>query len=192
MALRAMAGSGLKEAPAAWVSSIAEGLAGNDRELVRQAVATARALPVRKADAANLSAALLAVARANAIPPEVRLDALAALPGSLASIEPDQFEFLRAYLDPSRPVSVRSAACAALAKTKLNAEQLNALAETLKTVGPIELPKLLPAFDKSGDEALGLKLLESLKESKSLSSLRAEVLKPRLTNFPMIVQQKGE
>jgi putative membrane-bound dehydrogenase-like protein len=191
IALRAMASSGLKEMPAAWTASLAEALATNDREVVRQAVAAAKALPPAKGSATNLNPALLQVASDTSASAEVRLDALAAVPGGLAKVEPDLFDFLRASLDPTAPVSTRSTAAAVLARSKPNPDQLNALADTLKAVGPIELPKLLPAFDKSGDETLGLKLLASLKESKGVSALRPDVLKPRLTNFPAVVQQKG-
>src|SRR5206468_9741895 len=41
------------------------------------------------------------------------------------------------------------------------------------------------------DETTGLKLIGALKESKALSSLHPDMLKPRLTNFPETVQQNG-
>ncbi len=65
------------------------------------------------------------------------------------------------------------------------------MADALKGIGPLELPKLLPAFERSPGEALGLRLLAALKESKGVA-LRPEVLRPRLPNFPTVVQLKGE
>ena len=67
-----------------------------------------------------------------------------------------------------------------------------ALIDNLKSAGPLELPKLLTAFEKSSDEALGLKLIAALSQCGGSSTLRPETLKPRLTNFPAIVQQKGD
>jgi len=192
IALRAMAQSGVKETPAVWSAELPPALASSDTDIVRQAVATVRTLPAPKGDTTALTAALLKVAANSSLPAEARLDALAAVPGGLGGVDASQFELLRASLDPARPVNERAAASAVLARARLSNAQLFALAEALKSVGPLEVPKLLPAFDRSGDEALGLRLLAALKESKGAAALRAEVLKPRLTNFPAVVQQKGD
>jgi hypothetical protein len=48
MALEAIARSGLKETPTAWIAAVTKSLGGNDPELMPVAVATARALPVPK------------------------------------------------------------------------------------------------------------------------------------------------
>jgi putative membrane-bound dehydrogenase-like protein len=192
VALGAMAGSGMKELPASWTTTLTVALYAIDPEVVSQAVATARALPAPKKDTDNFNAALLKVARDPARPDDVRLGALASVPGGLRDVEPTLFDFLRGNIDPGRPVNDRSSACAVIAKARLSPEQLAGLADALKTVGPLELPKLLPAFEKSTNETLGLKLLAALKESKGASGLRAETLKPRLTNFPAVVRQKGD
>jgi putative membrane-bound dehydrogenase-like protein len=195
IALRAMAASGLKEQPASWTASITAALttlttAG--MAAVREAVAVAKAVPAAKREGDVLTAQLLKVGGDVSVPADVRLDALAAVPGGLSNVTPDLFDFLRTRIDPAQSVSARSVACAVLAKSKLSAEQLNTLAEMLRTTGPIELPKLLPAFSKCTDEALGLKLLAALKESKGASVLRPDMLKPVLTNFTASVQQQAD
>ena len=190
--LRAISQAGLKEAPSAWLAGIARHLAGSDGELVRAAVAAARSFASVPEGGAALGAALWQVARSSSTPDEVRLDALAAIPGGLKAIEPELFTFLLSNLAPAKPVLLRSRAASVLAKAKLTPDQLLALADAIKSTGPLEVPKLLAAFESSTDETLGLKLVASLKESPALSSLRAEILKPRLTNFPASVQQEGE
>src|SRR5207247_9127573 len=87
--------------------------------------------------------------------------------------------------------NTRSAAATVLARTKLNAEELVALTESLKSAGPLEMPKLLTAFEKSSDETLGLKLVSALNQAK-VSGLRVDLGKPLLTNFPATVQEAGE
>ena len=67
-----------------------------------------------------------------------------------------------------------------------------ALVDDLKSAGPIELPKLLGAFARATNENVGLALVQALKESKALSALRAEMLKPNLTNFPAVVRQHAD
>jgi putative membrane-bound dehydrogenase-like protein len=192
VALRAMARANLKETPASWTAELALILGGTDAALIREAVSVARAWPAPKNGAPALAAALLSVARDTAAPAEVRLEALAATPGALTPVEPELFELLRSNLDPTKPVMTRSAAAGVLAKAKLSTEQLLALTDCLKTAGPLEVTKLIAAFDKAKDEALGLRFVAALKQSPGLAALRPDNLKPRLTNFPMTVQQRGD
>ena len=99
--------------------------------------------------------------------------------------------FVRAQIDPTKPVQVRGAAASVLANAKLNEEQLLELVETAKIAGPLELTKLLGAFEHSSNESVGLKLLAALKESKSLASLRPDVIKTLFAKYPPAVQEKG-
>jgi len=69
---------------------------------------------------------------------------------------------------------------------------LLALAETIKSVGPLEMTKLLTAFEKAKSEAVGLKFLAVLKEAKGLASLRADVLQSLLAKYPTTVQEHGK
>jgi putative heme-binding domain-containing protein len=87
---------------------------------------------------------------------------------------------------------MRSTAAGVLAKAKLTPEQLLALTETLKAAGPLEVPKLLGAYEKATDETLGLKLVAALKQSSGVAGLRAEMLTPRLTNFPETVRREAD
>jgi len=191
IALRSMAQAGLKEAPPGWLAGVAHALAQENSDLVRQAVTTAAALSLPKGGHAELSEALLRLARDLKAAPPVRLEALAVVPGGPPALEPALFEFVRANLDPGRPVNTRSAAATVLARARLNAEELSALTESLKSVGPLEMPKLLSAFEKSNDETLGLKLVSALKAAKP-AGLRYGLVKPLLTNFPATVQREGE
>ena len=95
-------------------------------------------------------------------------------------------------MQPARPASLRTAAAAVIGKSKLDRPQLLALAEVVKSAGPLELPRLLPAFDNASDETLGLELIAALKQSSARSSVRADVLRPRLAKYPQSVQRQGE
>lgn len=194
LALRAMAAAGLKEAPARWLSDLAAVLGGpvGDPALGRQAVATVRVLPLPRPGHAELAAALGRLGRDGAAPVDVRVDALAAIPGGPGAIEPALFDFVRAHLDGREPMLVRSAAASVLARAALTPDQQLALAETMKTVGPLEAPKLLPAFEKSPGEALGLKLVAALKNSPGLPGLRVGALKALFAKYPATVQGPGQ
>jgi len=192
VALSAMARTRAKELPSRWIAPLVRALAGGEIEVTRSAVAVARAAPPSKDAAADLHAALLRVARDSASPLDVRIDALAALAGGLTSVDQGLFDLLRSGLEPAQPISIRIAAAAVLEKAHLERKQLLALTGLLANTGPLELPRLLPAFDRGSDEALGLAMIDALRQSKGRSSIRADILRPRLAKYPESVQKKGE
>src|SRR5262249_22725006 len=161
----AMARANLKEPPAAWRDSLVQVLGCRDSNLVGTAASTARSWSLGPDNAGELGAALRKVGSDSSLPVQIRLEALAAVPGHLTPVEPELFQFLRHHLAPSNPVLVRSTAAEVLAKAALNPEQLSSLTESVQTSGPMEVPKLLSAFDKATDEDLGMKLIHALEKS---------------------------
>src|SRR5207302_11042062 len=101
-------------------------------------------------------------------------------------------DFLRANLDPAKPVIMRGSAASALATAKLDSEQLLSLTDSIKAAGPLEISRLLGAFDHANSEAVGLRLVAALNESKGRSGLRVDLLKPLLEKFPASVQEQSK
>jgi putative heme-binding domain-containing protein len=190
--LKAMARSGLKEVPASWISGLTKAVASSNAELVREAVATARALPLHRPQANELTTKLLAVAADTRAAASVRLGALAAVPGGLTKVGPAQFDFLRDKVKADQPGATRSLAADVLSKARLSSEQLVTLAGSLKNVGPIELDRLVDAFARSNEERVGRALVAALKTAPALVSLRVETLKPRLAKFGAAVGRQAE
>ena len=190
LALRAMAGAAVKDTPATWPPVVAELLRDSNADLVRATVATARTFSTPKQNAAAFLAALETAGRDRAIPDDVRLDALVAA-GNLAGADAALFDFLLANLLPAKPPLNRAAAATVLAKAKLLPAQQLALAGAMNGISPLDAPKLLPAFDKSPSEPLGLKLVAALKGSTALRGLRVDLLKPLLAKYPKPVQDAG-
>lgn len=194
LALRAMAASTLKETPTHWFAALATVLSSGqaDATLTHQVVVTARTLPAPKTAQAGLGAALARTGRNAALPADVRLEALAATPPpALAAVEPELFAFLRSHLDGRHSMLLRSNAATVLAKAALTPDQQLALADALKTAGPLEAPKLLPAFEKKPTEALGLKVVAALRQSPGLTGVRANNLKPLFAKYPESIQRQG-
>jgi putative membrane-bound dehydrogenase-like protein len=189
--LRAMGLAALKQTPARWASSVRGCLQENDAGLLRSAVATARVLAQSKTNSPDFAEALQRIGFNEAHPADLRLEALAAIPGGMRTVQPGILGFLFANLDPAKPVATRSAAATVVARAKLNEEQLLALADTLKKVGPLELSRLLAPFEHSSSEGVGLRLMEALQASRSLASLRPDVLKTVMAKYPSPVQAKG-
>jgi putative heme-binding domain-containing protein len=193
LALRAMAAAGLKETPPSWLAAMAAALARSDAALTRQAVATARVLPLPKAGASDFTAALARVGRNATVPSDVRLDALAAVPpAALAPVDAELFGFLRAQLAGTQPMLSRGAAATVLARAPLSPAQQLHLADTMKTIGALEAPKLLPAFEKAPTEKLGLQLIASLQVSPGLAGLRPGALRTLFAKYPPSVQRSAD
>lgn len=169
IALRAMAKSGLKAAPEAWVKGLLAVL--RDEKCLKEAITACRSLNFAKEHAPLIADAL------KATPKSARLEALAALPGNGHEISAESFELLSKHLDT---------AANALTKAKLNKEQLFTLAPFVKHASPLDLGKLLSPFENCADETVGLKLVESLREAKGLTT---DALK-RLAKFPESVQKE--
>lgn len=192
VALRAMAQASLKEIPGPWTNALPRAIADRDDVIVRAAVAAIHALPAAKTNAFDFSPQLLRVGRDSSRSAEVRLDALAAMREGLTSIEPELFDFLRSNLDPAGLPVTRMTAATVLGRAKFSEEQLLTLAEGLKTVGPLEISMLINAFDHAATEAVGLKFVAALNQSKGLSGLRVDILKPKLEKFSVIVREQGK
>jgi putative membrane-bound dehydrogenase-like protein len=192
LVLRSMAQSGLKEAPEEWAVALTKALTDKDAEVAQEAVATVRALPVAKSHAAAVAAGLRAIAADNSAPAGVRLGALASVPGGLTAVDPALFDYLRARMDPEEPVAIRGLAADVLTRATLTSEQLSSLADAMKGMGPMEVDRLLAAFEKSTDEAVGLHLLAALKASPARAGLRADAVKSRLAKYNARVQQEAD
>jgi len=190
--LRAMTGSGLREVPALWQTALISTLAGDNLALAQQAIATIRSLQTPKTSTPAFTPTLLQVASRKSTPADLRLEALAAVPGGLTEVDAELFTFLREELAPDRTVAIRSAAADVLSRARLTAEQLTALTDSIKAAGPLEIDRLLTAFERSRDEGVGLKLVETLGQSPARGTLRVETLKPRLAKYPGPVQAKAE
>src|SRR5436190_6522982 len=110
----------------------------------------------------------------------------------ICAVGPERFAFLQGNVVSEKAVMLRNSAVTALARAKLKAEQLLNLTDTVRNAGPLEMTRLLSAFERSTNEAVGLKLLSALKEAKGLSSLRADLLKGLAAKYPESVQQQAQ
>src|SRR5262249_21823148 len=122
---------------------------------------------------------------------DVRLDALAAIPGGPGQLPSSRFEFLREQLRPDRPIAARSTAADALARSKLTKSQLLALCGAVATAGPVEVERLLDALQQPTGGPAGLALVAALKSS-ARGSWRAQTLRPRLAKYSPPVQKQAE
>jgi putative membrane-bound dehydrogenase-like protein len=206
LALSSMHQSNLKELPRTWTPALVTTLGDEDAVLVGNAVMAVRRMPHHKDDAAALRTPLMRIAtgehRVNLLQTPsrpinpYRLDALAALPGGLTADElkahPELFDFLLSQLAPELPVAQRGTAAEVLSKAKLSKAQLEKLTEQFATAGPLEVDRLLGAFEQTTDEQVGQKLIAQLKTAPALTALRADAIKTRLAKYSPSVQEAAQ
>ena len=189
--LAVMASSGLTATPASWLDALAETLNSADQATLPLAIAAAQNLPMPKEGHAGLRDALAKIASDSDLENETRLNAIDAA-GSGLNLSDSTFALLTTTLSPDLPMNLRSIAANRLASSALSEPQLTSLVSTVKTVGPMELPKLLPAFEKGGSESLGLELITALMQAEGVRGLRPDLIKPLLTKYPTSVQEAGK
>jgi putative membrane-bound dehydrogenase-like protein len=192
IALRAMAASRLKPLPDVWVTALADVARSAPPAAARLAVAVAVAVPGALEGDSALRPALLAVSRDPSRSRDVRVDALAASARKDAVLDDLDFALVVESLAPGNAVPVRMAAAAVASRASLSGPELRRLVDVVRQCGSLELGRLLPAFDRGQAEDLGLALMDALEQSPGRSSLRGDVLRPRLAGYPASVRARGE
>ena len=192
LALSAMAESGLEAAPQSWIDAIHSVLSGSDGAILPDAIAVIQKLKFKNDAGAALTAQLVDLGAREDLPPQVRLEAMAAAPGGLSQVSPNLTSFLIGQLSQNEPAGRQLLAAQVIQSARLSSEQLSALADAIKTVGPLEIGPVLDAFNQSTDPAIGAKLAQSLKIARALTSLRAEVVRLHLGKFGPDVEKQAD
>lgn len=192
ISLSAMQKSGLKQLPDSWIAPLTQLIATSDESSKSAAVSVVRSLPLPKTGIDGLTAALQQMALEDRLAADRRIEAIAALPAGTSPLNSSLFSLLLANLGEQASVATRSAAVESLNRAKLTSEQQSQLAGVIADVGPLELNRLLGVFESATDEAVGFKLIAGLKRSPVLTSLRVDMVKPRVAKFPTSVQQAAD
>jgi hypothetical protein len=135
---------------------------------------------------------LQSVARSERFDAEVRLAALASLNVEINPLDQDLFAFLLDQVPSERSFGRRSIAARVLSRAALTDKQLLALAAALATTGPMELDRVLTAFEKSHDDQLGLRIAGALMRSPSARALRPERLEALFSQFSSHVAETAK
>jgi len=192
LALKVMARAGVKEGPDPWRQSVAIALADADTKLVGDGLKAAREIGPSKKEGDPIPQGLLKAGLNASLRPGDRLLALSLFPPGKLDMSSDLFNFVLSHLSEAQPVDVRGNAASVLATAKLSESQLLSLMEPLRQMGPLEIPRVLAAFEQTDNERVGISLIDALSKARSARSLRADVLRPRLKKYPISVQKRLE
>ena len=184
IALCAMVQEPPKPVPVEWSRALIPALQSPDAAVSITAIATARAWPpLIGKEAEAVASALLVIGEDDHRPSTERLAALHAIASGVPAPSPKLVAFLLEQLNDDRTVSERLDAADILARAKLDKAGLLKVVEAIKSSGPLEVDKLLNAFETCKDETIGRALIQALGQSKAKSGLRPETLRPRLAKF---------
>ena len=182
--IRAMGRSGLRNPPEEWRSALSW-LTRPGPDLVHEKLAALRGLPPDAQQYDWLRQGL------GNQPEDVRLAVYGLAPPGVVFVDSD-FIFVLPRLDRERAPAIRSAAANAVGRHQLTNDQLVAVAWVLPNVSPLDLPKVVPAFAWSTDEAVGLALVKALSDPKVRPAVRADAVKPILDKYPKAVRDEAE
>ncbi len=189
VALRAMANVTLQGPPDAWKPAIAKALENASAGELPIAIATARRFPIVSATDPGISKTLVKIGGSDHYPIEDRIDALSIVAGKAPKLSEEQFSLLVRSLAGETPVAVRSAAADAISKSHLDGAQLEKLCEAIQSASPLEMNRLFKPFASSTEDAVGLRLIEALKKSPSVASVRMDLLREALAKYGPSVQK---
>jgi putative heme-binding domain-containing protein len=185
--LESMPRAAIEKLPSTWLAEVRWSLAHADERVVRQAVAV-----LRSAGVGEFDEPLLAIARDESKSIELRLDVLAAVSARVPKLEGGLFRLLLDNLNPERPPLVRLTSADALGRAALDNAQLGTLANAIGAAGPLELPRLVAPWSRSGDANAGRKLVAALEKSPGLESLTPEAIREALGRMPDEVKKSAE
>ena len=191
-ALRCMAKAGLGETPTEWWPSLAVCLDSGASTLAKQAVQSARSLKRPKTPDPRPLESLRRLASNVGFTEDIRVEALDAAVGPGDSLTDEQFSLLAAKTDVGQSVSIRTFASSILSRAKLSVLQKEKLVESLSTLGPLEISRILAAFENGTEEILGSKIIGALAKSKAISALPPDTLRQRFAKMPEPVRRQAE
>ncbi len=187
LVLESMARAPLDRLPPTWLAEARWSLDHAEERVARQAVATLRA-----SGSGEFDEALLRLARDGAHSIELRVEAAAAAAPRVARLERPLFDLLAGAMAPDRPPLLRLAAAEALGRAGHEDAQLNLLSARLAAAGALEVPKLLPAYEKSRNGEVGKRFVAALGKSPGLASLAPEALMSSLKSFPLEIRESAK
>jgi putative heme-binding domain-containing protein len=183
LVLAALKQAGVSPLPDAWVEPLHRSLRSDDPTVVAESIDLA--------SGGRFDADLAEIAHSTKRPIAARVAALAAMLPRAKSVAAEDFELLTGQLGADQPPLSRLGAAQALSDAPLDDAQLTRLAESVAHAGPLELPALLRAFERSSNRDVGAALVKSLGASKSLTSLTPAGLTATLAKYPADVRRSA-
>lgn len=191
IALRAIRSAQLTQVPAAWNDALANSLTVAEPSRRTRIVETALALsPAGKVDG-HLGDALRLVAESSASDPVTRTLAAGCV-GPLGAVSDDLFGVLLETTSEPSDGGLRGRAAELIGTAELSSEQRGRLLAQLPEIGPMELPRVLPAFSSGGSAEAGMQLVTALASSDARFAIRQDQAAALFQAWPEDVRAAGQ
>jgi putative membrane-bound dehydrogenase-like protein len=174
----------LAKLPPSWIGALGKALDHTDDAFVRQSIAA-----IRARNLAAFDAKLDRIVHDPKRSLETRVQAFAALAGRQPTIDEPAFRFMLDQLKDDGSPLLRLSAAKALSQAKLDESQLKQLTLKVTTAGPLEMPVLLSAFEKSNSSEVGRALVAALQKSPGLQSLTPAAIEKAVGQCPQEIRQ---
>lgn len=179
-ALRLIAGSKVKEPPAAWIQGIRKALEADSPQVVTAAAAAGGIAP------SEFDAQLAAIVTDQGRPIAVRLAALdAAVERSLSD---GPFDLLMNTMNGAASAEARAQALSILSRSRLSAAQLIAWADVLPSLSNLEIARGILPFGRAKDAESGHAFAAALLRSPARFALIAAMVDRATSGYPADVK----
>ena len=180
--LAALSAAEFDTLPSVWHESLLQLLASPSRDRLQGVLKVldacrSRELPPR------FETSLQGVADNPQMPVDLRLHALAKVPGSKRTYSDSTWSLILTHLTPDKSVVLRGHALHALENASLSEQQQAALVATLPQTGPMEFRRLVNVLAALGDERVGAHLVAALPNCPSVTTLSTDELRHSLASF---------
>ncbi len=185
--LEVMARCRLAVFPERWQDALKTVLAESNARLQGEAVAVI--------SSRNLSAfdkQLDALSRDAMRPVDLRIRALECMAERRDALDETLFAFLLVHLGGDTEPLVRASAARAIGVGRLADQQLIRLGPLVAAAGPLEVPLLIAAYERSPSKGVGLILVDALRRSPGADALTADDLNRVLREYPVEVHTAAQ
>jgi putative heme-binding domain-containing protein len=173
----------IEQLPPSWLAVLRQAIEQEDPSVQRAAVAVMKLWTLDHCDRQ-----LGELSRKEHAPADLRIAALECLAGRRKQIDAASLALLTHHLSEQTEPLLRIAAARTLGTSALDAVQLRQLAGHLPGSGTMVIRLLLPAFTRSNDVKVGVKLVQGLKRSAGAEALSLPELDQALRSYPDEVQ----
>ena len=177
----------LTQLPAMWITALNSSLTSDTTTIRHQTLNVIQARGMRDFDAT-----LRKLAADELLPAEQRSMATGIISEQLKPMPDNLFSLLTSRFDDEVGPLDRLTAASAVSQAHLTEQQFVAVADIIRSAGPLTVPLLARAFRRCSNAKIGSLLMESLNQSPGGSGVSADDIEQLLRNFPPAVRHAAE
>jgi putative heme-binding domain-containing protein len=190
LALRAMTDSQLRPTPAIWYTAVKASIDEMNEQTIETATMAAASFSGGQPPA-EWELSLRRIVANNNLASQVRLQAAAVLAKGEETTTDRSFRLACQYVIDGQPLELRSLAADIFRHGKFTDGQLKDVCALVRTVGPLEVERVITAFRNTKNETTGIAAVEALAHATSVASIPADRIQKLFAHFPTNVRRQA-